>query len=305
MNSILVYSRTAGWRHGNIPKGLSALRKLGREHGFAVEATEDPRQFTLHTLSRHGAVVFLNTSGSVLEESEQQEALQAFIRSGGGFVGVHAACDTGYDWPWYGELVGAYFSSHPLVQPATVKVTDFDHPSTRHLPAEWKRWDEWYDFKANPRGKVRVLAVLDEGSYFGGKMGEDHPIVWCHAFEGGRSWYTGLGHTRRGFSDPRYLQHLLGGINYALGREERGAPRKPLRGGSVLGDTISPSRASNFPPAPAAPGRKGIRDHVHRNPPDTDPDPGKRLQPDPGPAIRPEAENHGLAVAPRRHGDPG
>src|SRR5688572_302231 len=224
MDAVLVFSRTAGYRHGNIPKGLAALKKLGRDHGFAVEATEDPESFNPRVLSRFGAVVFLNTSGDALPGKPQQEALQAFIRGGGGFAGIHAACDTGYDWPWYGELVGAYFASHPVVQPGLVKVVDPSHPSTSHLPPEWKRWDEWYDFRANPRGKVKVLAVLDEGTYSGGKMGDDHPIVWCREFEGGRSWYTGLGHTRRGFADPRYLRHLLGGILYALGREERAAP---------------------------------------------------------------------------------
>lgn len=216
MGAVLVFSRTLGWRHSNIPAGLAALRKLGREHGFAVTATEDPAVFTPGSLAGFGAVAFFNTTGSVLV-GPQQEALQGFIRGGGGFVGIHAACDTGYDWPWYGELVGAYFASHPVVQPGKVRVTDADHPATAHLPETWTRWDEWYDFKANPRGKVRVLAVLEEGSYRGGKMGADHPIVWCRDFEGGRSFYTGLGHTRRGFSDPRYLRHLLGGIRYALG----------------------------------------------------------------------------------------
>jgi type 1 glutamine amidotransferase len=219
MDAVLVFTRTAGYRHGNIAAGVSSLRKLGREHGFQVEHSEDPASFHAHGLTGFGAVVFLNTSGNVLE-GPQQEALQGFIRSGGGFAGVHAACDTGYDWPWYGRLVGAYFASHPVVQPGLVRVADPDHASTRHLPAEWKRWDEWYDFRENPRGKVRVLATLDESSYSGGKMGGDHPIVWCQDFEGGRSWYTGLGHTRRGFADPRYQGHLLGGLLYALGREK-------------------------------------------------------------------------------------
>ena len=180
-----------------------------------MEATEDPARFTPSVLSRFGAVAFFNTTGNVLD-AEQQAALQAFIRGGGGFLGVHSACDTHYDWPWYGELVGAYFSSHPVVQPGQVRVTDADHPAMRHLPEVWKRWDEWYDFGTNPRDKVRVLAVLEEASYAGGKMGADHPIVWCREFDGGRSFYTGLGHTSRGFSDPRYLRHLLGGIEYAL-----------------------------------------------------------------------------------------
>lgn len=218
MDAVFVFTRTAGYRHGNIAAGVACLRKLGRAHGFRVEHGEDPAAFEPRFLAGFGAVVFLNTSGEVLA-GPRQEALQDFIRSGRGFAGVHAACDTGYDWPWYGRLVGAYFASHPVVQPGLVRVTDSGHASTRGLPAEWKRWDEWYDFRENPRGRVRVLATLDESTYAGGKMGADHPIVWCHAFEGGRSWYTGLGHTRRGFADPRYQAHLLGGILYALGRE--------------------------------------------------------------------------------------
>lgn len=227
MDSLLVFSKTLGWRHGNIPRGVAALKKLGRENGFTVEATEDESAFAPANLSRFQAVAFLNTTGNLLD-GPQREAFQDFIRAGGGFAGIHAACDTGYDWPWYGELVGAYFASHPVVQPGKVRVTDDDHASTRHLPEIWKRWDEWYDYKENPRGKVRVLAVLDERSYTGGKMGADHPIVWCREFDGGRSWYTGLGHTQRGFTDPLYLRHLLGGIFYALGREgaEAGAPGK-------------------------------------------------------------------------------
>jgi len=220
MDALLVYSRTLGWRHKSIPRSLAALKKLGRENGFRVETTEDDSAFNQANLARFQAVMFLNSTGNVLSPAER-EAFEGYIRGGGGFAGVHAACDTGYDWPWYGELVGAYFASHPVVQPGRIKVEDREHPSTRDLPDGWKRWDEWYDYKENPRGKVRVLAALDEGSYAGGKMGADHPIVWCREFEGGRSWYTGLGHTGKGFADPIYLRHLLGGIEYAMGRGMR------------------------------------------------------------------------------------
>jgi type 1 glutamine amidotransferase len=215
--ALLVYTQTAGYRHASIPKALSAIRRLGRERGFAVDATEDPMRIRPDTLEDFGAVAFVNTSGNVLD-FEGREALQAFVQAGGGFAGVHAACDTGYDWPWYGALAGAWFQSHPLrLQNAIVRIEDGTHPSTEGLPASWKRWDEWYDYGANPRGKVRVLAALDESTYSGGKMGQDHPIIWCHENLGGRSWYTGLGHTAACFSDPLYLSHLGGGLRWALG----------------------------------------------------------------------------------------
>ncbi len=211
----LVYTQTAGYRHGCIPKGIAAVRRLGRLHGFAVVATEDPERIRPDLLENFTAVAFLNTSGNVLD-AQGRAALQAFVEAGGGFAGIHAACDTGYDWPWYGTLVGAYFLSHPLQQNGVVRVEDNAHASMRSIPARWKRWDEWYDYRVNPRGSVRVLATLDEKTYRGGKMGEDHPIVWCHENAGGRSWYTGCGHTGRSFSDPVYLGHLLGGLRYAL-----------------------------------------------------------------------------------------
>jgi cytochrome c len=211
----LVYTQTAGYRHGSIPKGIAAVKKLGRLHGFAVVATEDPERIRADFLENFTAVAFLNTTGNILD-APGRRALQAFVEAGGGFAGVHAACDTGYDWPWYETLVGTYFLSHPLQQTAVVRVEDAEHPSTRPVPVNWKRWDEWYDFRANPRAKVRVLAVLDEKTYRGGKMGDDHPIVWCHENAGGRSWYTGCGHTARSFSDPAYLGHLLGGLRYVL-----------------------------------------------------------------------------------------
>lgn len=214
--ALLVYSRTAGYRHGSIPKAVSAIRRLGRENGFTVIATEDPERFRKDFLEDFAAVCFLNTSGEVLDATGRK-ALKGFVEAGGGFAGVHAACDTGYKWPWYESLVGAWFLSHPLQQNAIVRVEDRAHPATRGLPARWKRWDEWYDYRTNPRPGVRVLATLDEATYRGGKMGTDHPIMWCHENLGGRSWYTGLGHTRSAWRDPAFLGHMLGGLRWTLG----------------------------------------------------------------------------------------
>jgi cytochrome c len=179
-------------------------------------ATEDGRSFTDATLSRFKAVVFLSTTGDVLDHN-QKAAFERYIRAGGGFVGIHSASDTEYAWPWYGRLVGAYFESHPAVQQASVHVVDHEHPATRSLPEVWARTDEWYNFKTNPRGGVHVLATLDEQSYTGGTMGADHPIAWCQDFEGGRSWYTAMGHTVESYSEALFRGHLWGGIQSAVG----------------------------------------------------------------------------------------
>ncbi|WP_207957741.1 ThuA domain-containing protein [Streptomyces sp. YIM 98790] len=212
----LVFSKTAAFRHGSIESGVAAIQALGAEHGFEVTATEDAAVFNDQDLAQYEVVIWLSTTGDVLNDS-QQAAFERYIRAGGGYAGVHAASDTEYNWPWYGELVGAYFAGHPAPQPATVKVEDPAHPSTAGLPVLWNRTDEWYDYRTNPRGNVHVLASLDEGSYSGGQMGAEHPIAWCQIYDGGRSWYTGMGHDAASFSDPLFLEHLLGGIRSAAG----------------------------------------------------------------------------------------
>jgi cytochrome c len=211
---ILVFTKTAGFRHASIPAAIEAVRELGAASGLTVDATEDSTRFSDVNLRRYAAVVFLMTTGDVLDES-QQRAFERFIRRGGGFAGVHSAADTEYTWAWYGDLIGAYFKNHPQVQRATIRVGAPRHPSTAGLPRRWTRTDEWYNFRANPRGSVHVLATLDESTYSGGAMGPDHPIAWCHRFKGGRAWYTASGHTTESYSEPVYRRHLLGGIRWA------------------------------------------------------------------------------------------
>ncbi len=216
--SVLVFSKTAGFRHDSIPTGVAAIQQLGTAHGFTVDTTEDGAAFTDANLARYQAVIWLSTTGDVLN-NEQQAAFERYIQAGGGYAGIHAASDTEYSWAWYGELVGTYFANHPANQTATVKVEDPAHESTAHLPDRWSRYDEWYNYRTNPRGKVHVLATLDETSYSpgSGAMGHDHPIAWCQDYDGGRSWYTGGGHTRESFAEPEFLEHLLGGIRTAAG----------------------------------------------------------------------------------------
>jgi type 1 glutamine amidotransferase len=160
-------------------------------------------------------VIFLSTTGDVFD-GNQQAAFERFIRRGGGFVGVHSAADTEYDWAWYGGLVGAYFKSHPRIQPATLIVADSTHPSSEHLPPRWARRDEWYNFREAP-AVGRTLLVIDEKSYSGGTMRLRHPMAWCQEYDGGRAWYTALGHTIETYGEPLFLRHLLGGILWAAG----------------------------------------------------------------------------------------
>ncbi|MEU5766578.1 ThuA domain-containing protein [Streptomyces asoensis] len=207
---VLVYTRTADYRHDSIAAAVDAVRGLG---GFTVDHTEDPTALEA-PLDGYEAVVFLSTSGEVLTPAGRTR-LAAYVEAGGGFAGVHAAACTEYDWPYYGELLGARFARHPAYQPGRVLTEDRDHPATRALPARWDFSDEWYDFRVSPRGRVRVLAVADETSYTGGGMGADHPLVWCRDQGAGRVFYTALGHAAEAYADPDFRAHLRGGIAWA------------------------------------------------------------------------------------------
>lgn len=216
---VLVFSKTAAYQHASIPRANEAIMQLGDAHGFGVDTTTDARYFTDDSLKQYAAVVFLSTSGNVLDHY-QEAAFERYIQSGGGFVGIHAATDTEYDWGWYGRLVGAYFEDHPAIQEARLQVVDASRPSTQHLPAQWISTDEWYNFK-NLNKDVNVLITIDESSYEGGRNKEEHPMAWYHEYDGGRAFYTALGHTEEAYADSLYLQHLLGGIQYAIGNNER------------------------------------------------------------------------------------
>jgi len=213
---VLVFTRAAGFHHRSITDGVAAIRRLGREHGFAVDDSANPARIG-HGLAGYRAVVFLSTTGDLLDVG-QQAALRRYLQGGGGWVGVHAAADAEYDWPWYGGLVGAWFRHHPPVQRATVHPAPGAAALAGKQPARWERIDEWYDFASNPRGRVRVLATVDESTYTGAGMGADHPIAWCHEYAGGRAWYSAMGHTSESFQEPEFLAHLLAGIRYAAGQ---------------------------------------------------------------------------------------
>jgi type 1 glutamine amidotransferase len=212
---ILVFSKTAGFHHASIKVGVPAIQKLGLENKFEVDTTTNAALFTTKNLKQYAAIVFLNTTGDVLND-EQQAAFEQYIKAGGGYVGVHAATDAEYQWPWYGKLAGAYFLNHPQQQVATLNVVNRNTIATKHLPEVWKRKDEWYNFK-DISPDIKVLMTIDESSYEGGKNKPVHPMAWYHDFDGGRAFYTELGHVNESYTDPLYLQHLLGGIQYATG----------------------------------------------------------------------------------------
>jgi len=215
---VLLFSETRGYRHDSIEDALQALEQLAAANNIqTTRAGDSVGTFNDASLANYDAVVWVLTSGDVLDNNEQA-AFERFIQAGGGYAGIHAASDTEYDWPWYGGLVGAYFSSHPEIQSATQIVEAASHPSTAHLSLTWTRTDEWYDFRTNPRSNVNVLMRLDEQSYTGGVMGEDHPSAWFHEYDGGRSWYTAGGHTSESYAEADFRTHLLGGLQYVVGR---------------------------------------------------------------------------------------
>jgi hypothetical protein len=215
--NVLVFTKTEGYRHESIEVGVQTIKVLGSENNFNVTHTENSEVFTNENLKQYDLVIFLNTTGDVLNEIEER-AFENYIKEGGSFMGIHAASDTEYEWPWYGKLVGAYFLSHPKQSTATIKRIIKNHIATKHLPKKWTRFDEWYNFKSISKN-IHVLLTLDESTYEGGKNGDFHPIAWCQEYDGGRSFYTGLGHTIESYAEPAFRKHILGGILYCLDRK--------------------------------------------------------------------------------------
>jgi type 1 glutamine amidotransferase len=217
-DKVLIFSLTKGYHHASIADGITAIKLIGETDNFAVDTTTNPALFTDENLEQYKALIFLSPTGNSLFNTDQQQAFVNYIHKGGGYVGIHAATDCLYDWDWYGKLVGAYFTKHPKIQPATLNIIDHKHASTKTLPNVWQHTEEWYNFKqVSP--DIHVLIKVDESTYTGGEMNGHHPIAWYHKFEGGKVFYTALGHTKEDYTtDTLFLHHLTGGINYALGR---------------------------------------------------------------------------------------
>lgn len=211
-SEVLIFSRTAGFRHDSIEAGAACMAELAAELGMRATHSEDPALFSDEGLAPFACVVFLSTTGDVLDEAEQA-AFERFIQAGGGYLGVHAATDTEYEWPWYTGLAGAQFASHPRIQEATLVRTEERSGATEFLPERWERTDEWYNFKAIS-SQIRVLLTLDETSYEGGTNGEQHPAAWFHEYDGGRAFYTAGGHTEASFAEPLFRRHLQAALSW-------------------------------------------------------------------------------------------
>ncbi|MHA4740283.1 ThuA domain-containing protein [Dyadobacter sp. MSC1_007] len=221
--AVLLFSKTNGFRHKSIEKGIEAIKAEGQKLGWQVDATEDGGYFNPTCLRSYKAVIFLSTTGDILTDT-QQKAFQNYIENGGGYAGIHSASDMEYDWDWYGQLLGTRFRDHtflPNPAPVATIVTEpVQHPATAGLPARWSKKDEWYNFKDNVRDMpgFTVLLTVDEQTYsaFWPKaMQGDHPIAWTRTVGKGRMFYTAIGHTASTFEDKNALMHIMGGIGWA------------------------------------------------------------------------------------------
>lgn len=216
----LLFTKTAGFHHTSIHEGVDGVRALASRHNFSVDWQEDPSVFSEQRLKNFDVVIFLNTTGDILN-AEQQASFEKYIQSGKGWVGIHSAADTEYDWPWYGKLVGMYFKTHPAQQTAFLDVKDNNFPGLERFPKRMLWTDEWYEYrKPYNADDLKILITLDEKSYTpktsqGTGMGAEHPMAWYHNYDGGRAFYTGLGHIGLVYSDQSFLDLLYGGIYWA------------------------------------------------------------------------------------------
>lgn len=221
----LVFTKTSGWHHESINSGVTALRKMANEHYFDLQWHANANKLTDKQLKKFDVLIFLSTTGNILNEA-QQDAVERFIQSGKGFVGIHSAADTEYKWPWYQKLVGRSFVTHPKIQTAKLNVESDARafPGLSGMPDEFLWTDEWYQFSEEHADNLHYLLSVDEKSYdakaknkttqFTG-MGEFHPVAWYHNYDGGRSFYSGLGHMDTHYQNTLFLEHLFGGIYWA------------------------------------------------------------------------------------------
>ena len=229
---VLVYTKNevgkGKYVHDNIAASVAAIKKLGTENHFIVDVSDDPAVFTDANLKRYQTLVFDNTNNEIFTSEDQKAAFQRYIRGGGGFVGIHSATGSMRQWPWFWALIGGKFSRHAKMQPFTLIVKDPNDLSTAHLPATFEWTDEFYYVDNIPQGRHVLLSgdltkLNDPGKdkYPGKLFGDEFPLAWRQQFDGGRQWYTSLGHKPEHYSDPRFTQHILGGILWTMGEEKK------------------------------------------------------------------------------------
>lgn len=219
----LLFTKTDGWHHESVLKGVSAIKKLANSHHFDVSWQEDATQFNTENLAKYDVVIFLLTTGNVLN-AQQQKAFKAFIEQGKGFVGIHSAADTEHDWPWYQGLVGRTFVIHPAIQTAKVHVIDKYFPGVEQMSSSFLWTDEYYQYSKPHSDKLNYILSVDEATYSPEAdwgyaktkgMGDFHPMAWYQNYDGGRSFYSGLGHLPENYDQALFLSHIYGGIYWA------------------------------------------------------------------------------------------
>ncbi|WP_321289835.1 ThuA domain-containing protein [uncultured Sunxiuqinia sp.] len=222
--NVLVFHKTEGWHHQSISSGIKMFNELALQEGWSLTTTENSNLFTMDFLVNFDVVVFLNPTGNILNPN-QQKAFETFMKTGKGFVGIHAASDCEYEWDWFGKLCGAYFLTHPPAQEGKVIIEDHNHPAMKVFEGmdSYTTFDEWYSFKENPRENVHVLARLDESSIKKSKNDDwkmgDHPLIWWQEFDDIRSFYSVLGHTNESFQNQKVRDHYSAAVNWA-GRKD-------------------------------------------------------------------------------------
>ncbi len=218
-----LFTKTDGWHHESINEAVVAMRKMAADHFFDIDWHEDASRINDENLRQYDVIIFMLTTGDILN-AEQQAAMERFVRSGKGFVGIHSASDTEYEWPWYTQLVGRQFIIHPVIQSAKITVTSRRLAGFEQWPESLWWTDEWYEFGPEKVEGLNYILTLDESSYDpkadwgevkGVGMGKFHPLAWYHNFDGGRSFYTSLGHMPETYRKPLFLAHVYGGLFWA------------------------------------------------------------------------------------------
>jgi type 1 glutamine amidotransferase len=212
LNRLLVFTETSGYRHESIEAGVAMFNKQAAAWNVVVTHSVNSSDFTTENLRNYDVIVFLSNTGTVFEEPERL-ALQQYVRNGGRIMGIHFCIDAEPYWGWYGQLFGARFVDHPVIQPATCKV--LAHPATSGLPAQWVRSDEWYNFKSLAADNNPLITV-DETTYTGGTHGAYHPVSWYRYFDGGKVFYTAMGHDPSYYSEELFIAHIKAGLTWLV-----------------------------------------------------------------------------------------
>jgi uncharacterized protein len=242
LKHILVIGETKGFEHDSVSDAMAAIYNMGRETGlWEVMLRTDTELITKKELSKNAknlnyfdALIFTSTTGELDLDDAQKKDMMSFIKEDGkGFVGVHAALDTNYKWPEYGEMIGGWFDEHPWSRfNAPIINEDANFPAVRNFPHAFVKYDEIYQAKEWSREKVHVLLSLDPGklNYNNPRVhrqDHDFAVAWDKMYGKGRVFYSTLGHTQESWSDPDIRKMYLEAIKWVLGMTEGSTETHP------------------------------------------------------------------------------